>query len=73
LLTSDPNYPNSPGIVSYAAGADTRFVFPDDGHEQFGARLTGWFQPWADGAYHFLLRSDDASEFWLGTDETTAV
>ncbi|HVY70862.1 MAG TPA: PA14 domain-containing protein, partial [Verrucomicrobiae bacterium] len=59
-------------LVSYAAGLNTRPVFPDDSHEQYGGRLTGWLTPAVTGDYEFFLSSDDASQFWLSTDATEA-
>src|SRR5215475_9269719 len=71
-LMSDPNYPNTPDMVSYAAGMTSRPVFPDDTHDQYGARLTGWFTPTVTGDYNFYLRSDDASQLWISTDANLA-
>ena len=71
-LLSDPNYPNTPDMVSYAAGLDTRSVFPDDTHDQYGARLTGWITPQVTDDYNFYIRSDDASQLWISTDSTAA-
>jgi hypothetical protein len=69
LLDFDPNYvANLPDMTSYAAGLNSRGVFPDDSHEQYGARLTGWITPTVTGDYYFYLRSDDASQLWISTD-----
>src|ERR1041384_1381220 len=71
ILESDPNYQsNTADLVSYVAGMDTRPVFPDDSHEQYGARLSGWITPATTGDYHFYLASDDASQLWISIDDT---
>ena len=70
ILQGDPNYPNTPDMVSYAAGFDTRPVFPDDTHDEYGARLTGWITPAQTGDYIFYIKSDDASQLWISTDST---
>ena len=71
LLTLDPNFPNTPDMTSFMAGMNSRSIFPDDSHDQYGARMTGWFTPSATGDYNFYIRSDDASELDLSTDATT--
>src|SRR5438874_12633536 len=65
VLVSDPNYPNTPDMTSYCAGLNSRAVFPDDTHEQYGARLSGWITPKVTGDYNFYIRSDDASQLFI--------
>src|SRR5450759_3228656 len=60
LLDLDLNYPNLPDLTSYTAGFNSRGVFPDDSHEEYGARMTGWITPTVTGDYDFYLASDDA-------------
>jgi hypothetical protein len=69
---ADPNYPNTPDMTSYAGGWNTRSVFPDDTHEQYGARLDGWITPTVTGDYNFYIRSDDSSQLYVSTDSTEA-
>src|SRR5437868_4187120 len=66
VLESDPNYysSNTPDLISYTAGMNSRSVFPDDTHDQYGARITGWITPEVTGDYNFFLASDDASQLW---------
>ena len=71
LLTLDPNFPNTPDMTTFMAGMNSRSVFPDDSHDQYGARMTGWFTPSVTGDYNFYIRSDDASELAISTDATT--
>jgi hypothetical protein len=73
VLVSDPHYlSNTPDMISYTAGFTTRPVFPDDSHEEYGARITGWITPTVTGDYNFFLASDDASELWISTDSMEA-
>ncbi|MSU34967.1 MAG: hypothetical protein EXS36_07615 [Pedosphaera sp.] len=71
-LTEDPRYPASPSQVLYLTAFDTRTAFPDDSHENYGGRITGFVTPVLSGNYEFFLRSDDASQLLLSTDETEA-
>jgi Concanavalin A-like lectin/glucanases superfamily/PA14 domain len=49
---------------------DTRTVFPDDSHENYLARMTGFITPTETADYYFFVRSDDASRVYLSTSET---
>ncbi|MHC1765301.1 MAG: LamG-like jellyroll fold domain-containing protein [Verrucomicrobiia bacterium] len=60
---------HGPNLISYTPTFDSRPVFPDDSHEQYGARISGWLTPLESGDYTFFLRSDDASELWLSTTD----
>jgi hypothetical protein len=71
-LTGDPNYPAKPGEVRFLKSFNTRDALPTDAFETFGGRIEGFLTPLESADYHFFLRSDDASELWLGTDETEA-
>ena len=64
-LTSDPNYPDNPRERFFMSAFDTRTVYPDDGHENYGARVSGFYVPPVSGNYLFYLRSDDASQLFL--------
>src|SRR5690348_17147547 len=71
ILVSDPNYQNNtPDMTSYCAGLNSRAVFPDDTHEQYGARLSGWITPTVTGDYNFYIRSDDASQLYISPDSS---
>lgn len=71
-LTASPNFPASPGRTFYMPSFDTRTVYPDDTHDNYGGRITGFITPLESGSYEFFLRSDDASELWLSTSEDPA-
>jgi hypothetical protein len=71
-LLEDPNYPNSPASVLYMSPFDTRSVYPDDSHENYGARISGFITPAQSGDYELFLRSDDSSQLFLSPDEDPA-
>lgn len=73
LLTDDQRYiDNQPDVRALATAADTRTVYADDSHENYGGRLSGLLVPKESGSYEFFLRSDDASQLYLSTDTNTA-
>lgn len=72
LLTDWIAAGNKPNLVSYTTSLDSRPIYPDDSHEQYGAIISGWLTPKVAGAYTFFLRSDDASELWLSTTANAA-
>ena len=77
-LWQDPHFsydlnsaaPNVADMTSYAAGLNTRSVFPDDSHNQYGVRITGWITPTVTDDYNFYLASDDASQLYISYDAT---
>lgn len=72
-LTDNARYQaGTPDRVYYLSAFDSRTVFPDDSHETYGARASGWLTPTQSGNYYLFLRSDDASELWFSSDETQA-
>lgn len=48
---------------------NTRSAFPDDTHENYLVRITGWLTPTESGDYDFFLRADDAARLYLSTTE----
>ena len=71
-LTADPNYPAAPAEVRFLRDFNSRDAAPTDVLENFGGRIEGFLTPLESGDYHFFLRSQRASELWLGTGETEA-
>ncbi len=72
-LLDDPRYQaNNPDLVGYISAFNTRTIFPDDSHENYGARMTGFITPPTSGDYRFFISSDDASQLFLSTDENPA-
>ena len=49
---------------------DTRTVFPDDSHENYMARISGFITPTETADYYFFVASDDASRVYLSPNET---
>lgn len=49
---------------------DTRTIFPDDSHEHYLGRITGYIVPKDTDDYYFFLRSDDAGRLYLSTTES---
>jgi hypothetical protein len=65
-LTSHSSFiNNTPGAIYYLSAFDTRLVFPDNAHDNFGGRITGVFIPPTSGNWIFYLKSDDASQLFL--------
>jgi hypothetical protein len=64
-LTNSPNYPNNPFTNMVLSVFDSRAIFPDDSHENYGSRSRGLFIPPATGRYRFYVRSDDPSQVFL--------
>ena len=67
-LLGDPNYPDAPAETLYMTTFDTRTVYPNDSHENYGARVSGFVTPAEDGDYEFFIRSDDAGILFLSSD-----
>ena len=59
--------PTTEGFIS--GKFDTRTIFPDDSHETYLARITGWIIPKDTDDYYFFLRSDDAGRLYLSTTD----
>lgn len=72
LLTDYANYPAKPDLTAYTPAFDSRPVYADDSHEQYGARLSGWLNVAETADYDFFIRSDDASEFYISSDDKEA-
>ncbi|MBI2926765.1 MAG: Ig-like domain-containing protein [Verrucomicrobia bacterium] len=68
-LLDDPRYPASPDFVAATTSFDTRPVYGDDSHENYGGVLSGYLTPTETADYDFFIRSDDASQLFISTDE----
>ena len=69
-LLDDPRYiAGTPDQVQFASSFDSRTVFPNDSHENYGARISGWVTPAVTANYYLFLRSDDAAQLFISTDE----
>ncbi|GAA5484209.1 PA14 domain-containing protein [Haloferula sargassicola] len=67
-LTSDPDYPNHPDLVTY----ETHFETAENSADNYGQRLTGYLRAPDTGNYTFWIASDDFGELWLSTDTNPA-
>ena len=72
MLTSHPSYPNNPRDVAFIPTFDSRNAYPNDSHEAYGARLSGFFTANATTNFVFYFSADDASEFWMSPDNNRA-
>lgn len=68
-LMVDPRYPDSPTMVLWTTGFSSRPAFPDDSHDGYGGRITGFVTPVESGDYRFFLYSDDSSRLMVSTDD----
>lgn len=68
-MLTDPRYPDSPDMVGPVYSFDSRSIFPDDSHENYGAAIEGYITPAQSGYFYFFLRSDDASELTISMNE----
>jgi hypothetical protein len=71
-LLAAPEYPDSPAQVLHMTGFDTRTVYPNDSHDNFGARISGFLTPTETADYELFLRSDDASQLFISPDDNPA-
>ena len=69
-LLDAPKYLEPADFTGYVISADSRRIYPDDSHENYGARISGWLVPTETASYDFMLRSDDAGQLSLSTDDT---
>jgi hypothetical protein len=67
-LFDDGRYPNDWDFMGPVFSMNSRDIFPDDSHGNFGAVMEGYITPQESGSYDFFLRSDDASELWISSD-----
>jgi hypothetical protein len=58
-LTGHPSFPDSPTFRTNLWAFDTRVVFPDDSHGEYGSRVSGVFIPPFSGDWVFFLRTWD--------------
>jgi len=71
-LTDDPRYPASPDWIGAVFSFNSRDILPTNVNENYGASMEGYVTPTESGNYDFFLRSDDASEVYVSTDDNPA-
>src|SRR6187401_3566832 len=54
-LTAAASFPGSPARVFYMSSFDTRTVYRDDTHDNYGGRLSGFVTATESGEYEFFL------------------
>jgi hypothetical protein len=64
-LTSNANYPNTPGTRTYP----TLYEQPTTTATDLGTRTRAFITPPTTGVYNFYIACDDACELWLSTDD----
>lgn len=68
-LTDSDNYvAGKPDDIRLLTGVDS----PNGYGDNYGAKVSGFVIPPKTASYRFFLRSDDASQFWLSTDDKEA-
>lgn len=72
-LTSSAKYTNNtPDFVGVMNSFNTRSIYPDDSHENYGARISGYFTPPSNGLYRLFIKSDDASQLFMNTNSVNS-
>ena len=64
-LTSSSVYPDNASFRTNLWILDSRAVYADDSHDNYGTRIRGVFIPPVSGNWIFLLRSEDISQVFL--------
>jgi hypothetical protein len=59
LLTGHATYPNYPRSRHFINAIDSRLVYPDDSHENYGGRISGLFIAPATANYRLYVANDD--------------
>lgn len=68
-LIDDPRFLTAPDRTGYTRSFTSRDVITDSSTENYGGRLFGWIVPTETADYNFFIRSDDASQLFLSTDD----
>lgn len=72
-MFDDGRYPDSPpDFVGPLFSFNTRDLLPGNGRNNYAGEIEGWITPAESGDYDFFLRSDDASELYISTDDKAA-
>jgi hypothetical protein len=71
-LLNSTNYAGLPDMTAFISALNTRLIFPDDSHENYGAKVSGFIVPTETADYRFFISSDDASRMLLAADGDVA-
>ncbi len=72
-LLDDPKWPNGVDETYYTSALDSRIAYPDNSHENYAGVFRGWIVPTETANYTFHVRSDDASQLYLSTNDKAPV
>lgn len=72
ILTAHPGFPDFPRERLFLSAFDTRTVYPNDSHENYGARISGVFIPPTSGNWILYLSSDDSSDMYFNPSGSSA-
>jgi len=61
-LVGHPSFPNNPTESSLITAFNSRLAYPNDSHEQYGAKVSGVFIPPTSGNWIFYMAADDGSQ-----------
>ena len=67
-LTGDPDFPDSPDLVSAVSSFDS----PANIGDSFGQRLRGYVHASTTGPYRFFIAADEVAELWLSNTSDSA-
>jgi hypothetical protein len=71
-LYQDPRWPASPDMTAAVFAFNSRDALPNDSKDNYGASMEGFLTPAESGNYRFFIYSDDASQFFISSDDKEA-
>ncbi len=71
-LYQDPRWPATPDYIKAVFAFNSRDALPSDANENYGASMEGYLTPTESGSYRFFIYSDDASQFFISSDDKEA-
>ena len=71
-LYQDPRWPASPDMTAAVFAFNSRDALPNDSKDNYGASIEGFLTPAESGSYRFFIYSDDASQFFISSDDKEA-
>ena len=71
-LYQDPRWPATPDYIKAVFAFNSRDALPTDATENYGASMEGYLTPTESGSYRFFVYSDDASQFFISSDDKEA-
>jgi len=71
-LYQDPRWPASPDYIKAVYAFNSRDALPNDANDNYGASIEGFLTPTESGSYRFFIYSDDASQFFISSDDKEA-